>query len=134
MKIQTLYNLIGPQVRRFRCEQKWSQEDLADRLHEMGWDICRQRIARIEGGNTWVSDIEHYLLAKVFGKKMEDLLPHMDSSESIFIVLSQLTGKLKMVMSPDEILEKRSKKLLNGHEFCPETGTKTDPPNTKLAA
>jgi len=81
-----------------------------------------------------VSDIELCLLARLFGKRMEDFLPHMESSESIFIVLSQLTGKLKMVMSPGEILMQRSKKLLNGQEFCPETGTKPESPNGNLAA
>jgi len=85
-------NLIGPQVRRFRCQRNWSQEELADKLQDMGWNVARQHVAKIEAGEVWVSDIEHLMLAKVFGVKMEDLLPRMDRSQSLFIVLTQLTG------------------------------------------
>ena len=108
--------MIGRQVRRLRWQRDWSQEELTDRLHDMGWNVGRQRIAKIEIGEAWVSDIEHLLLAKVFKVRLEDLLPQMDGSKSLFIILSQLTGgSLKTVMSPDEILNHRSAKLLNGN-------------------
>ncbi len=126
-------NLIGPQVRRFRCQRNWSQEELADKLQDTGWNVARQHVAKIEAGEVWVSDIGHLMLAKVFGVKMEDLLPRMDGSQSLFIVLTQLTGgQLKMLVSPDEIIANRSAKLLNGHKFCPEFGTNSHPQKRRL--
>lgn len=116
MKARILRNLIGRQVRRYRWERDWSQEELAEQLHDTGLNIGRQRIAKIEIGEAWVSDIEIILIAKVFGVKIEQMFPQLDSSQSIFIVLSKMTGgKLKMLMSPDEILANRSAKLLNGN-------------------
>ena len=116
VKARILRNLIGRQVRRYRWERDWSQEELAEQLHDTGLNIGRQRIAKIEIGEAWVSDIEIILIAKVFGVKIEQMFPQLDSSQSIFIVLSKMTGgKLKMLMSPDEILANRSAKLLNGN-------------------
>jgi transcriptional regulator with XRE-family HTH domain len=133
VKARISRNLIGPQVRRLRCNKNWSQEALADRLQDMGWNVTRGHIAKIESGEIWVSDIDHFLLSKVFAVDMEDLLPNMKSSESLFIVLTQLTGgHLKMLMSPDEILESKSAKLLNGNKFCPEFGTKSHSENGSL--
>ena len=120
MKARILRNLIGRQVRRFRWERDWSQEELAEQLHDMGLNIGRQRIAKIEIGEAWVSDIEIILMAKVFEVKIEQMFPQLDNTQSLFIVLSKMTGgKLKMLMSPDQILANRSMKLLNGtgHEI-----------------
>lgn len=116
VKARILRNLIGRQVRRYRWAKDWSQEELADHLHDIGLNIGRQRIAKIEIGEAWVSDIEIILIAKAFDVKIEQMFPQLDSSQSIFIVLSKMTGgKLNMLMSPDEILANRSMKLLNGN-------------------
>lgn len=127
VKARILRNLIGRQVRRYRWERDWSQEELADHLHDMGLNIERQRIAKIEIGEAWVSDIEIILMAKVFEVKIEQMFPKFDNSQSLFIVLSKMTGgKLKLLMSPDEILANRSMKLLNGngHEILSQIQAK----------
>jgi hypothetical protein len=112
MKVKMLRNLIGPQVRRFRCMRNWSQEELTLKLQLMGWNVCRGRIARIEAGEAWVSDIEHFLFAKVFNVNMEDLLPKMNEKQSIYIVLSELTGgQLKMLMPPENGQASKSAKI-----------------------
>jgi transcriptional regulator with XRE-family HTH domain len=115
VKAQVLHNLIGPQVRRLRWLRKMSQALLAEKLQDMGWNISRARIARIEAGEACVSDIEYFLFAKVFGVKMDALLPPIDSAQSAFIVLRQLIGgQLKRLMSPEEILADRTARLLDG--------------------
>jgi ribosome-binding protein aMBF1 (putative translation factor) len=115
VKARMLHNLVGAQVRRFRWRQKMSQTRLAEKLQEMGWNISRARIARIEAGEACVGDIEHFLLSKVFEVKMDDLLPSMDGSKSAFIILQQLTGgQLKRLMSPDEIIAEKTARLLDG--------------------
>src|SRR5258708_15660740 len=132
MKARISKNLVGPQVRRLRCQRNWTQEELADKMQDMGCDVGRTHIAKVEAGAIWVSDIEYLLYVKVFCARLEDLLPRMDNSQSLFIVLTQLTGgQLKMLMSPEAILAKKSIKLLNahkidGHEICPELGTKSN--------
>ena len=116
MKVRMLRNLIGPQVRRFRCLRNWSQEELTLKLQLMGWNVCRGRVARIEAGEAWVSDIEHLLFAKVFQLKMEDLLPKMDGGQPIYFVLWELTGgQLKMLMPPENVPANKSEKHLNGN-------------------
>lgn len=117
MKAQVSRNLIGSQIRRKRCEKDWSQEYLCSRLHDLGWNICRTRIARIEAGEACVKDIEYLLFAKAFGTKMDDLLPRIDGSHTVFYFLMQLTGgQLKKLVSPEDILAEESAKLLNGKE------------------
>jgi hypothetical protein len=116
MKVKMLRNLIGPQVRRFRWMRNWSQEELTLKLQIMGWNVCRGRVARIEAGEAWVSDIEHLLFAKVFQVKMEDLLPKMDDAQPIYFVLWELTGgQLKMLMPPENVPTDKSEKHLNGN-------------------
>lgn len=115
MKVRMLRNLIGPQVRRYRWQRDWSQEELTFKLQILGWNVCRGRVARIEAGEAWVSDIEHLLFAKVYNVKMEELLPKMDGTQPIYIVLLGLTGgQLKMLMPPEDDRTERSAKNLNG--------------------
>jgi hypothetical protein len=102
VKARISRNLIGPQVRRCRWRLNWTQDDLAARLQQMGWNICRGRVARIEGGEAWVSDIEHLMLSRVFHVKMEELLPPINGKQSIYIVLQNLGGgQLKMFTPPE---------------------------------
>lgn len=113
-RIRLLRNLVGPQVRRFRCRRNWSQEDLVSKLQDAGWNISRPRLARIEGREACVTDIECVVLASTLGVKTQDLLPQMDSSQSLFVTLSAMTGgQLKRLMPPEDILADRTARLLN---------------------
>lgn len=64
-------NMIGKQVRKFRTEQKLSQQQLSDKLETIAVYICRGSISRIEDGARTVSDIELYGLSKILKKPME---------------------------------------------------------------
>ena len=68
-------NLIGPQVRRFRCEAGLSQPVLAGKCQRIGWDVGRDAIAKIEGRTRCVSDSELVFLSRVLGCSLLDLYP-----------------------------------------------------------
>lgn len=140
MKARVLKNIIGGPVRRLRCKRNWSQERLAEELQDIGWNVGRKRVAKIEGGEARVSSLEHLILARVFGVEMEDLLPRMDSSQSLYIFLQRQTGGgFKTLMSPETIIARKTAKLLdglkiNGHKICPKFGAKSPSRGNRLAA
>lgn len=61
-------NLVGDNVRKFRKEQKMSQQALSAKLETLAVYICRGSIARIEGGTRTVTDIELWGLSKILNK------------------------------------------------------------------
>lgn len=141
-------NLVGTEVRRKRCEKDWSQERLAEECQDVGWNVTRGHIAKIESGEICVTDIDHLMLAAAFDVNMEDLMPRVcvnvkrkkpKGSESLVVAINEHTGgHLKAIMPPDQILADKTAKLLdgqkiNGHEFCPQFGTKTASGNGSLA-
>jgi hypothetical protein len=110
MKARKIRNLIGPQVRRLRCAKSWSQEHLMLVLQELGWNICRQRVARIESCEAWVSDFEMLLVASALEVELSALFPKIeDKQQPLYSALSHLLGdQVKTLMSPDDILLDRS--------------------------
>ncbi len=68
-------NLVGPQVRSFRTQNRWTQETLAANLQVEGWDVSRESVAKLESQFRRVPDCELLFLAKAFGVKVIDLFP-----------------------------------------------------------
>jgi len=68
-------NIVGPQVRRMRCEAGLSQPALAAQCQRIGWDVGRDAIAKIEGRTRWVADSELIHLAKALSCPLSDLFP-----------------------------------------------------------
>ena len=68
-------NIVGPQVRRLRCERGLSQPALAAKCQLLGWDVSRDTIAKIEGQTRWVGDGELVFLARSLGVALEALFP-----------------------------------------------------------
>lgn len=64
-------NIIGKQVKKFRKEQKMSQQQLADKLETIAVYICRGSICRIEEQTRTVSDIELWGLSQILGKPIQ---------------------------------------------------------------
>lgn len=64
-------NLVGKQVKKFRTEQKMSQQQLSAKLETIAVYICRGSISRIEDQTRTVSDIELWGLAQILGKPIE---------------------------------------------------------------
>jgi len=68
-------NVIGPQVRKFRADKGWTQDQLAVKMQLWGWDTSRDSITRLENQSRRVADLELYLLAKVLGVRMDEFIP-----------------------------------------------------------
>lgn len=64
-------NLVGEKVKKFRKEQKMSQQLLSARLETVAVYICRGSISRIEDGSRTVTDIELYGLSQVLNTPIE---------------------------------------------------------------
>ena len=67
-------NMVGHNVKKYRQEQKLSQQLLSDRLETLGIYVCRGSISLIEDKSRTVTDIELYGLSKVLGVSIEDLI------------------------------------------------------------
>ncbi len=68
-------NLIGPQIRKLRCQRKLTQKALAAKLQLAGWWIDRAGVSKIEGGLVRVNDYRQLYLARVLGVDVADLFP-----------------------------------------------------------
>ncbi len=68
-------NLVGPQVRKFRNQNGWSQETFAGKLQLAGWDVARESVAKLEAQLRRVPDCELLFLAKVLNVKLPELFP-----------------------------------------------------------
>ena len=68
-------NLVGPQVRKFRKQENWTQDMLTAKLQVEGWDVSRESLAKLESQFRRVPDCELLFLAKVLGVHVMDLFP-----------------------------------------------------------
>jgi transcriptional regulator with XRE-family HTH domain len=75
-------NVIGPQIRKLRYRQRWSQNDLAIKLQLIGWDITRSTVAKIESRLMWVGDWQLFYFTRVFKVELQDLFPPLDPHET----------------------------------------------------
>ena len=66
-------NLIGHNVRKYRIQNKMSQQKLSNQLELLGVYVCRGSISRIEDKSRTVTDIELFAIAKVLNVKITDL-------------------------------------------------------------
>jgi transcriptional regulator with XRE-family HTH domain len=68
-------NVIGPQVRKFRTQKGWTQNQLALRLQLLGWDTSRESVTRLECQGRRAPDLELFVVARVLGVRVDDLFP-----------------------------------------------------------
>ncbi len=68
-------NLVGPQVRKLRIQNNWTQEMLTAKLQVEGWDVSRESLAKLESQFRRVPDCELLFLAKVLAVHVMDLFP-----------------------------------------------------------
>ena len=69
-------NMVGSQIKKFRIEQKMSQQALADKLETIAVYICRGSISRIEDQTRTVSDIELWGLSQILEKPIGSFFEH----------------------------------------------------------
>lgn len=74
-------NIIGPQVRRLRCERELTQEMLVGRLATVGWNISRGTLAKIEGRVRGVTDREVQYLAQALRVEIPILYPQNTAAQ-----------------------------------------------------
>lgn len=70
-------NIVGKQVKKFRMEQKMSQQQLSDKLETIAVYICRGSVCRIEDQTRTVSDIELWGLSKILHQPIENFFDDM---------------------------------------------------------
>jgi transcriptional regulator with XRE-family HTH domain len=68
-------NVVGPQVRKFRQQRGWTQNEFAIKLQLFGWDTSRESVTSLENQQRRVPDLELFIFARVLGAKMENLFP-----------------------------------------------------------
>ena len=68
-------NIVGPQIRKIRCQLLLTQEQLAARCQLRGLDISRGTLAQIESQFRYVSDEELFMFAVVLRTPLLDLFP-----------------------------------------------------------
>lgn len=66
-------NKIGPNIRSFREENDWTQDQLAAHCHLIGWDVSRSTLAKIESQVRRLTDSEIALIAKALGVSIQQL-------------------------------------------------------------
>ena len=67
-------NIVGVKVAELRKGMKISQRQLSDNLNDIGLDIDKNAVQRIESGQRFVTDIELGYLAQALGTTINDLL------------------------------------------------------------
>ncbi len=70
---QERMNLVGPQVRKYRQKQGFTQDDLVARCNLLEWNISRSTLAKIESKVRRVTDKEVALLAKALKINVSEL-------------------------------------------------------------
>jgi transcriptional regulator with XRE-family HTH domain len=68
-------NVVGPQVRKYRNREGWTQSILARKLQLQGWSISIGSLGKLEAQLRRVPDCELMFLAKVLGVSINDLFP-----------------------------------------------------------
>lgn len=66
-------NIVGLAIKKRRRELRISQRELADRLVNIGMDVDKNAVQRMEDGKRFITDIELTFLSKVFDVSIEEL-------------------------------------------------------------
>ena len=67
-------NIVGVKVAQLRKGMKISQRQLSDNLCDIGLNIDKNQVQRIESGQRFVTDIELGYLVKALGTTINELL------------------------------------------------------------
>ena len=88
-------NIVGPQIRRLRDNQGWSQDECAVQLQLAGLDISRESLAKVESQIHNVLDHELLFYATAFGVGVKELYPPIPAGKPIYDVVVQLRSRRK---------------------------------------
>lgn len=65
-------NIAGYKLRALRKAKGWSQNDVAFKLCDLGLQIDKNAIQRVESGQRFIADIELFYLSRLFGITIDD--------------------------------------------------------------
>lgn len=71
----TPHNVVGPMVRKFRLEVGMTQEQLATACQELGLELTRGTLAKIEAQVRFIKACELYIIAQVLKLPLERFYP-----------------------------------------------------------
>lgn len=86
-------NLIGPQLRKLRYQQRLSQAALVIKCQMKGWNLSRQALSKIEAKIRSVTDYELIGLAMALNVPFELLLPPRNTLDTEFKKWLKATAK-----------------------------------------
>lgn len=92
---------VGYRVRTARESLRWTQRELAERLHELGWTIDPTGITRIEAGERALRVNQLYLVAKALQTQPTNLL--QDDEYEIRRTVDEM--QLKIIRSRDQLAQ-----------------------------
>ena len=76
-------NLVGPEIRKLRCQLGWTQAKLAKRLTGQGHQISRSALAKVECQLVWVGDFELLYFVRALGVRIEHLFPTLRTADAL---------------------------------------------------
>ena len=97
MSQQTYKNLVGPKIRALRHNHSWTQEMLATALCELGWNISRSTLAKVEARLIHVNDSDLLYFVRLFEVEPNYLLPELDPEEHLGTAVRRLLRRVKSV-------------------------------------
>ena len=86
-------NIVGPQIRRLRDNQGWSQDECAVQLQLAGLDISRESLAKVE---SQIHDVEDHHLpyyAWTLGVGIDELFHPLRLDKPIHEVIARLRSR-----------------------------------------
>ena len=86
-------NIVGPQVRKRRSSLDLKQSELAAKLQNLGWEIDRAGVSKIEGQLIWVSDFQMMCLSEALSMAVTELLPKLDRTKRLGDNIAKLRTK-----------------------------------------
>ena len=80
--------VFAERMQEVRERRRWSQQELADRLDELGWPTDRSALARIEGKSRGVSLNDAVAIAAALGPSLNSMVVPLGSPKGVQIELA----------------------------------------------
>jgi transcriptional regulator with XRE-family HTH domain len=97
--------VFAERMQEVRERRRWSQQELADRLDELGWPTDRSTLARIEGKSRGVSLNDAVAIAAALGPSLNSMVVPLGSPKGVQIELAP-----KLCVAPSQ-----ARSWLRGH-------------------
>lgn len=86
-------NIVGPQIRKIRCQRGLTQKAFAAKLQLAGWWIDRAGVSKIESQFIWVRNFEMLYLSEALRIAVTDLFPNLDPAKRLDENITRLRAK-----------------------------------------